>query len=147
MEAPHLSLPAIGMLLPRDPVRELTPATAFAVSDNYALTAFHCVGNRKTGELFAQDWEISFPGEGKSSAVVEDRSIPEDVALLRLTSELPPGRTPLRLAHAGPELTLRRFRAKGFPRARPFSTDAETVTGTIADPLGTAFGGIPAVHL
>jgi hypothetical protein len=147
MEAPHVSLPAIGLLLPKEPVRGLTGATAFAVSEHYALTAFHCVGNRKTGVLAARDWEIRFSGGEKSSAVVADRSIPEDVALLRLTSGLPPGRAPLRLAHAGPELTLRRFRAKGFPRERPFPADAETVTGTIADPLGTAFDGIPAIHL
>jgi hypothetical protein len=83
--------------------------TAFAVSARLALTAFHCVGDRESGDLRVRRVRCQW-AEGASSASVNDADPAADVALLRLDRELPSaldpvplaGETPGRVSFAGP---------------------------------------------
>jgi hypothetical protein len=63
-------------------------ATAFAISDTVGLTAFHCVGDRITGQLLRPKVRLAFRS-GFISATVERWDARLDVALLRFDDKLP----------------------------------------------------------
>jgi hypothetical protein len=70
--------------------------TAFAVSRLLALTAFHVVGDRKTGKLFEEHVNLQFDGFMVQADVCGQDS-EADVAVLRLQENLPPDLEPAAL--------------------------------------------------
>jgi hypothetical protein len=80
--------PAIGRLTAGSAQPAAEGATAFAVSDTRGLTAFHCVGNRATGQLLRPTVTVAFRS-GPVSATVERWDARLDLALLRFDDPLP----------------------------------------------------------
>lgn len=137
---------AIGLLhaevLNGDPMASL--GTAFICSPSFALTAFHCIGDRETNQIKHPRVAIRLGGVPISGDVVEANSM-ADFAIIKLREPLPPGVRPLPL-----EQTVRNhsnFRSKGWPSARPFSSDPMTVSGQVTDPAATIFDGVHAIQL
>jgi WD40 repeat protein len=62
--------------------------TAFVIAPRFALTAFHCVGNRLKGELDKQPVRIAFPEREEMLADIVGGDNRLDVAVLRLHEEL-----------------------------------------------------------
>jgi SAM-dependent methyltransferase len=116
--------------------------TAFAVSARLALTAFHCVGDRESGDLRVRRVRCQW-AEGASSASVNDADPAADVALLRLDRELPSALDPVPLAGETPGRAS--FEAPGDPAAvsgvSPF-----TISGEIVSPRAT-LGGVSVLQL
>ncbi len=109
--------------------------TAFAISSRFALTAFHCVGDRKKNELDKGEVRLDF-GARSLQAEIVDGSGRLDVALLRLRGELPPGaalKRSYRVARGEP------FIAFGFPSAvrgldqAPVSGEVLTLDSSLDD--------------
>ncbi|MGC4804963.1 trypsin-like peptidase domain-containing protein [Micromonospora sp. DT233] len=124
--------------------QERFSGTAFAVSTTQALTAFHCVGDRKTGDIIHERVAISFGGKEISARVVRYNAT-LDVALLDLLDPLPGNLRPVPLA-----LTLARhdrFVAVGWPVSRPFPHDASSMSGSIVEIEATIFDGVSAIQL
>jgi hypothetical protein len=95
--------------------------TAWLCGSGQALTAAHCLGNRKERTLYNGDIALHFPW-GESAARVIWHDFDNDVALLELTDavHLPPDVKPLRstgLADA-PANSTRGWSAFGFPRVQ-----------------------------
>ncbi|MQA87976.1 MAG: hypothetical protein GEV03_25965 [Streptosporangiales bacterium] len=103
--------------------------TVFAVTDRWALTAFHCVGDRETGEIRFRRARCTWDQGGASNAIVEDGDPFIDVALLRLDRALPRGLDPVQLVRDVAEHS--RFDAPGplaaVPDVRTFWATGEVV--------------------
>lgn len=107
-----------------------TGGTAFAVSDRFALTAFHVVGDRLTGTVIHRDIQLVF-GRGSVAASVDARSDPvDDTALLHLAEALPPGSAPIVLTS---EVGREHWFSRGFPVDDPTATGL-TIDGNVVDP-------------
>lgn len=119
--------------------------TAFAISQEYAITAFHCIGNRQTGAITLYEQALQFPKcEPLPSEYVKDSGSPdEDFALLRLKAPLPKNLQPFPLVLQAFDGAP--FHAKGYP-ASVHGPDWVTVSGTIEDPCASLFG-VPALQL
>jgi hypothetical protein len=115
--------------------------TAFAVSAETALTAFHVVGDRTTGAVTHPRVMLVFR-EGKVPATVVAGETAGDVALLHLTGPMPPGCDPVALTD---ELARGEWHTRGFPVA---GAGEVSVDGTIVDPDACLPGTeVPAVQL
>jgi len=92
--------------------------TAFAVSREVGLTAFHCVGNRESGEVLVKRVVLLFRGDMrdiKIEAEVEKGDHRADFALLRFLGSLPDVLQPIPLTRGvAPHAP---FRCAGYPRA------------------------------
>ncbi|WP_308437276.1 N-6 DNA methylase [Streptomyces flavofungini] len=105
---------AIGRL--SDAVSGSPLGTVFAVTDRFALTAFHCVGDRKTDRIAVRRLRCTWE-EGWSEATVHDGDALNDVALLRLKRRLPTGLQPVPVTT---EVAVDvPFRAPGAPHDTP----------------------------
>jgi SAM-dependent methyltransferase len=134
-------IPAIGRLIAVD--RNVELGTVFAVTRHFALTAFHCVGDRNSGELEVSRVRCIWDGSA-NDAVVEDMDRRSDVALLRLTGRLHGNLQPVRLtrevSHHDP------FIAPGAPAAvREVSGFA--ISGAVTWKGGRLEDGTPALQL
>jgi len=117
--------------------------TAFAVSDGIGLTAFHCIGNRKTGEVTYPLVVLEFPEGDPIAASVADYDHVSDFAVLKF--EVPP------------PASLRRFRlAIDAPAHAPFrcagyaivdGVDVTLTNGVIVSTTSSILGGVPAIQL
>lgn len=118
--------------------------TAFAVTSRLALTAFHVIGNRLTGEVRERTVELSFGG-WTVGADIDLRLAPgDDVALLRLARPLPAGAIPVPLSGAA---SAGRWFARGFPVSDP-SGAGRTIDGNVVDPDQRQPGtGVPVIAL
>ncbi len=131
---------AVGRLV--DAATGVKLGTVFAVTGRLALTAFHCVGNHESGK-------VRFPrvrcewSEGISNAFVDDSDRHDDIALLRLDRELPPGLDLVRLARDVAEHA--RFAAPGSPAEVP-DVSPFTVSGEVIW-LSSAMGGTRVMQL
>lgn len=105
---------AVGRLSDAVSGKEL--GTAFAVTDTLALTAFHCVGDRATGNIEFSRVRCSW-GRRTSRATVQDVDPRNDIALLRLDTALPRDLEPVRLISEIAEHSP--FVAPGAPAAVP----------------------------
>ena len=122
--------------------------TAFVVSRNYALTAFHCVGNRKTSredlpQLYSQPVILGFLDGTRLKAECICWDVKLDFALLRLLSPLPEFLQPIRLSlktdiHA-------RCRLAGYPTLD--GPDIVYSDAWVVAPNTTIFGGTAAIQL
>jgi hypothetical protein len=81
---------AIAEVRERGPgVRGSPLGTAFAVSREYGLTAFHCIGDRHTGKVSRPVVRLSFKGGAELEAEYESGDAKADFALLRFLGQLP----------------------------------------------------------
>jgi SAM-dependent methyltransferase len=99
----------------------------FAVSSRLCLTAFHCVGDRKTGRLRSKLIRCEWPGRILSNAAFYDGEPQSDVALIRLKKELPSELHPVLLLRESEEdkgFTSRGYPA-GVPHDSPFAISGE----------------------
>ncbi|WP_290050033.1 S1 family peptidase [Amycolatopsis solani] len=132
---------AVGRLL--DAATGDERGTVFAVTDRLALTAFHCIGDRETGEIAFSRLRCVWTGH-VSDATVDDGDHHLDVALLRLGRALPEGLEPIQLALDAVEHTP--FVAPGRPaavRAMP----GFAVSGEITWVSGELPDGAPVMQL
>jgi tetratricopeptide (TPR) repeat protein len=132
--------PAVGRLLTADSAGRLL-GTAFAVDERTVLTAFHCVGDRGTGQIRQQHPDLDLDGVRlPCSYVAGDPQA--DCAVLTLDRPLPATARPLLLAE---RVTAGFWRATGFP-ASLADLGSVTVSGSISD-LDARLRGVPAVQL
>jgi hypothetical protein len=118
--------------------------TSFAVTERFALTAFHCIGDRFTGEVDRQRVKILWSHDVTSYATVEDGDLLNDVALLRLERLLPIALAPVRLAR---DVELHApFSAPGAPANVP-DVFAFTVSGEVTGLDVVLASGAPAIQL
>jgi tetratricopeptide (TPR) repeat protein len=130
----------VGRLVTRDtPARLL--GTAFAVTDRAVVTAFHCVGNRATGQVRHATTRLDWAGELLDCEYLAGDPV-ADCAVLRLTAQLPASAAPLPVAE---QVTAGFWRAAGFP-ASLADLGMVTVTGSISS-LEAELGGVPAIQL
>lgn len=139
---------AVGRLVPDD-----APAgwvgSAFVISDEYALTAWHVLcpsrGGTAAGKQSTPTGRLFFVGGASTPFELEDYDAELDVALLRITS--PPAN--LRFVPLG----ALRFHiddsvlAVGWPLARPFSGELDHVRAVVDTTDATIFGGAPSLKL
>jgi len=131
---------AIGRLLSR---AEVPLGTAFAVDKGLALTAFHCVGDRHSGNVVERSVLIRF-GRTEIAAEVAGGSGLEDWAILKLREPLPEGVRPLPLAsHVPPSAS---FRAFGYP-SMVSGTEGFAVSGGVTWPDARLTTGAPVIQL
>jgi hypothetical protein len=101
----------VGPLRGTSPNDRIVLGTAFAVDRWTLVTAFHCIGDRRRGEVYHGQviWEFD---EERLAATYLAGNPAADCALLRLASALPPAVEPLCLS-VGP--AGESWRATGFP--------------------------------
>jgi hypothetical protein len=121
-----------------------TLGTAFAVTNRTAVTAYHCVGDRRTGVLYGNSIAIDFPG-GRVQARVIACDLRHDLALLELHDSIPSQLRPIPLSRLARRHAS--FAAGGWPINRPFPCDQYEVSGRIVTPRATIFGGIDSIQL
>ena len=126
--------PAIGGLA--DAASGENLGTVFAVAGRLALTAFHCVGERRTGEVRSPRVICEWAGH-ISLARVEQGDPNHDIALLYLDKQLPPELEPVLLTRQVSEHT--QFTAKGRPVEVP-DVSLFTVSGEIVSLTGEREG-------
>jgi hypothetical protein len=124
---------AIGQLYGADAKTRL--GTAFAINADLAVTAFHCVGDRRTGDITHRDVQIWFSrrdGEQALATVSADASDhTADFAVLRLLSPLPAGFEPLGLVQSV-RIDVP-FRSIGYPAALADQVERAAISGRITD--------------
>ena len=118
---------AVGRLV--DAATGVKLGTVFAVTGRLALTAFHCVGDHRSGKVRLRcEWP-----EGVSNAFIDSSDRLNDIALLHLDRELPPGLDPVRLTREAAEHS--QFVAPGYP-AEVRDVSPFTVSGQITSLSG-----------
>jgi TPR repeat protein len=105
--------PAIGRLTAGSAQPSAEGATAFAVSDGTGLTAFHCVGDRATGQLLRPTVTVAFRS-GSVCATVERWDAGLDLALLRFDDSLPPDEHAVAVSDEAGRVA---FWSRGYPVA------------------------------
>jgi hypothetical protein len=122
--------------------------TAWLCSRRHALTAAHCVGDRRARELRAGRLTLRFPW-GEVEATVARYDFDLDAALLALASEAPTAVEPITVGTL-PVLDpwpqgaqALGWHSYGYPSAHP---SGMTLTGLISSPDGNVEGS-PAVEL
>jgi hypothetical protein len=145
VEAQTIARRAIGAVTDR--LDGPDTGSAFAVTAQYAVTAFHVVGDRTTGQVTAPQVRIRFTRDAFVEATVVQKDPGADLALLRLDTELPAGFEPVPLARAGDDCRDADFSSSGFPTGRSFLYDAIPLTGKVSEPFATIFDGVPAIAL
>lgn len=132
---------AIGRLV--DARTRAECGTVFAVTDRIALTAFHCIGSRETGQIRSPRVRCEWDGHA-GEAVVHDGDSYLDVAVLRLDSALPTSLEPITLTARGVEHMS--YVAPGSPAAvRGMSSFA--VSGVVTWLTGRMDDGAPVIQL
>jgi Trypsin-like peptidase domain len=133
---------AIARLLAETGGSQPRQGTAFAVTDRFALTAFHCVGDRRTGDL-AEGIVLRFQG-----ADIEATPIAHDVmgdwAVLRLRTSLPRHLTPVPLAADCHRVEL--WYSVGFPVSVP-EVNGYAVAGKVTQPDTRILDDVAAIQL
>lgn len=110
------------------------------------LTAFHCIGNRATRTVTAND--VLVVVGGKQIRAVPDQQLVDpdlDVAVLNLVEPVFPKaqKVPMMVSASDGDW----FVAQGFPYSRPFPRSSFSVSGHIVTMDARIFGGVPAIQL
>jgi tetratricopeptide (TPR) repeat protein len=138
--------PAIACLYAPD--EETGPrGTGFAISPDLALTAFHCIGNRSSGEIQFTKVRFQFRNDIALEAEYIAGNPKADFALLRFSTPLPSDLRPIGLASGVIERS--QYRAIGFPvgYGGENGPDRFTVQGTVTDSKARFNDGSPALQL
>lgn len=138
----NLTSLAIGRLC--DKSGKLGLGTAFAVSQSHALTAFHCIGNYKTGSVLHQQVLLEFPVGRRVDAEYEAGDHEADYAMLSLKSPLPTGFAPVPLLPQ--TFPYEPFRCAGYPSSLQ-GPDITSIGGKVRTAESSIFGGVPAIQL
>jgi hypothetical protein len=118
--------------------------TAFAISRDLALTAFHCIGDRVSGKISLPKVSLKFLDGTTRTASFHSGDHRLDFALLKLKSSLPNALEPIPIAtEVEPGES---FRCMGFPVAVR-GPKYVTIGGKVRDPAGSLFEGVPAIQL
>jgi hypothetical protein len=121
---------------------ETTYGTAFAIAPDRGLTAFHCVGDRETGEVALRSMLLVFPEGARIPATMVDGDPRSDFALLQFSAPLPDQLQIIPLAiDSHPHEP---FRCIGHLNLE--GTDHPASHGKIIAPDGRIFG-VPAIQL
>lgn len=118
--------------------------SAFAVSQQHAIGAFHCVGQRGSDSLVHSRLELARGQERWPARVIEvDPQL--DAALIEIDNRLDPGLSPFPIAG----FTARNspFYVVGWPLNRPWPEDPATLSGKIVDLDCSIENGVPAMQL
>ena len=105
--------------------------TAFAVTQDRALTAFHCIGDRHTGFVERQQVDLHFGAAGVVQGEVLTGDGPLDFAVLALDPPLPPGVDAIPLAERA--VPNEAYRALGHPAAAE-GIASMAVSGLVTNP-------------
>jgi N-6 DNA Methylase len=132
---------AIGRLAAAESDTEL--GTVFAVTDRLALTAFHCVGDRRSGSISRRRVRCKW-GASVSYAAVQDGDHFNDVVLLRLERGLPSELAPVPLVREVDAHTP--FVAPGAP-AEIQGMPLYAASGEISWPYGHLDDESPVIQL
>ena len=133
---------AIARLTDDSVPRGAEGATAFAISEGTALTAFHCVGDRATEQLRRRSVRLAFRS-GQVTATVVDFDAALDVALLKLDDPVPPEEDIIPISD---EVGRESFWSRGFPIAARGVEVA--LSGRIVDADARPFDAlVPALQL
>ena len=124
----------VGIARIFDAVKKTIRGTAFAISPELGLTAFHCIGKRNNGEITSPRMRLLFLGGASVEAEYLDGEPQADFAVLRFRSQLPAGlRTiPLTLD----VMAFVRFRCTGYP-AHKQRADIMSIHGDVVDSRGS----------
>jgi hypothetical protein len=133
---------AIGKLC--DKFSEKRLGTAFAVSSNRALTAFHCIGDYSNGTILNREVLIEFLGGARVSATYSAGDPKGDYAILSLQSPLPQSLTPVPLLTRA--IPHEPFRSMGYPSLLE-GPDITNIGGTVRTGDTSIFGGVSAIQL
>lgn len=138
--------PAIACLYAPDQA-DGPQGTGFAISTDLALTAFHCIGNRSSGEIRLSKVRFQFRNDIGLEAEYLDGNPKADFALLRFRNPLPADLRPVGLASGVIERS--RYRAIGYPvgYGGEDGPDRFTVQGTVTDCRARFKDGSPALQL
>jgi tetratricopeptide (TPR) repeat protein len=131
-------------------VREMQPngkwsscGTAFAVSQQLALTAFHVIGDRIQGKVRDKPLQLRFPNGCTRGVKYDDGDGQLDFALLALEPPLAEDFHPIALTDTAHEADG--FISRGFPLVA--EVNALTIGGTIRNLEATIFDRVPAMQL
>ena len=117
--------------------------TAFAVSGEVGLTAFHCIGDRKSGEVLVHRMVLLFQEDITIEAEPAGGDPRADFALLHFLRPLPDVLQPIPVTLD--VLPYASFRCAGYP---PVSgPDVIYIHGTVVAPDTRIFGGVDALQL
>ena len=116
--------------------------TAFAVSDELALTAFHCIGDRSSNRVSLDRVKLLFPDNELVDAEYRGGDGRLDYAVLRL--QLAPSKSLTRVSITPDTFREEQFFSSGYP-AQIIETEFFTVTGVVSDP-GAALRGECSRH-
>jgi Trypsin-like peptidase domain len=134
--------PAVAMLLSESGEQRL--GTAFAVSGDEALTAWHCVGDRTSGRVEHPVVRLRFVSGHSLVADVRQGDAPADFACLALRESLPPRFAVLRLRpRAESDESCRLF---GFPIAET-GVKMTAASGKVVSPRVLLNDGTPVVSV
>jgi tetratricopeptide (TPR) repeat protein len=105
--------------------------TAFAISSELGLTAYHCIGDRVGAQVKERRVRLSFVNGESLDAEYADGDPEADFALLRFLSPLP--ETSTRIPIALDAFANARFRCPGYPAGVP-RPSIVTITGSVSEP-------------
>jgi hypothetical protein len=131
---------AIAQVVPVD--KDTRRGTAFVITPDLALTAFHCVGRRVGSTI-----DLTFEGSVHVRASTVDGDEDGDLALLKLSHHLPDGFEPVPLVEANVGMSGSRFVAEGFGLDRPPGSAPHAIDGHIVRTYMTLFDKAPALQL
>jgi Tfp pilus assembly protein PilF len=137
----------------------LSAGTAFAISREFALTAFHVIGNRETGVVgtnpivlrflrrreddWTEPYECGARYHEPDECGARYRDAELDFAVLQLKKPLPNDLRPIALTNDFD--AHERFVSAGHPGLE--GPDISHVHGTVVAPQTSIFGGVPAIQL
>ena len=120
--------------------------SAFAISDEYAVTAFHCVRGKDDSPTHIEIWLRFEPGTALRASIIHwDREA--DLALLRLDGPLPEGWRPIPISVPSQALEEARVRIEGFPADWTYRDQAMRIGGVLRDATANLGAGVPALGL
>ena len=135
---------AIAEVLERQPNgKNISRGTAFVFNREYALTAFHVIGDRTRGKVRNGPFQLRFPGGHTGEANYYDGDGRLDFALLSLNQPLPEDFQPVPLTSEAQQADG--FISQGFPPLP--GVDMLIIAGTMRNLKATIFGGVPAIQL
>jgi hypothetical protein len=137
---------AVGLLALDEPKGAIA-GSAFAISAELAVTAFHCVRGENEKPTTRKLWLRLEPGLALRACV--ERFDPDaDLALLRIAEPLPDGWRPLPVAAPGPAMEERRLWLEGFPEDWPYKDQPMRLGGVLRKAAASDLGGsIPTLGI
>jgi tetratricopeptide (TPR) repeat protein len=121
--------------------------TGFAVGSDLGLTAFHCVGDRATGQVSRSKVWFGFANGVELEAEYEGGDPRADFAVIRFVNPLPDGFLPVPLATSAAEHSP--FRSLGYPSvlSNTGMLDIVPISGLVTNSQGSLRDGTSVILL